>query len=393
MKSILKNLLILITGTFFLFSCHSNAKEAEAKETEVLPENIVELSADQFRVAGVAYGAIGNKNISSSLKVNGLITVAPKDLASVCAPLGGFVKKTDFVQGSPVKKGQVLAIMENQGFIELQQNYLESRSKLEYAEGEFNRHKELFKDDVYSAKNFQEVTANYKSLKTQVNAFAQKLSLIGIDASKLREDNITSVVSVISPISGYIKSVNINLGKFIGPEDVMFEIVNTSNLTIELTLFEKDITKVAIGQKLNFFLSSGTTPNYTAVITQAGKSIASDRTVKVYASVTGSSEKILPGMFVTAMIETASSPVPALPSDAIIRFDEKDFIFVFEREKEEKGKPFTEFRMVEVKKGVISKGFTEVILPEGFDTKTAKVVIKGAYNLMAAKKNAGEMAC
>lgn len=50
-------------------------------------------------------------------------------------------------------------------------------------------------------------------------------------------------------------------------------------------------------------------------------------------------------------------------------------------------------RMVEIKKGTMDNGYTEIILPEGFDPKTARVVIKGAYNLMAAKKNSGEMAC
>ncbi len=69
-------------------------------------------------------------------------------------------------------------------------------------------------------------------------------------------------------------------------------------------------------------------------------------------------------------------------------------IFLYlKREKEEAGKPFTEYKMIEVKKGVTSSGYTEIILPEGFDIKSAKVVIKGAYNLLSAKKNAGEMAC
>jgi len=53
----------------------------------------------------------------------------------------------------------------------------------------------------------------------------------------------------------------------------------------------------------------------------------------------------------------------------------------------------TEYRIFEVKKGVSSSGYTEITLPEGFDVNTAKVVIKGAYNLLSAKKNAGEMAC
>jgi cobalt-zinc-cadmium efflux system membrane fusion protein len=49
--------------------------------------------------------------------------------------------------------------------------------------------------------------------------------------------------------------------------------------------------------------------------------------------------------------------------------------------------------MVEINKGVTYDGYTEIVLPEGFDSKTAKVVIKGAYNLLSAKKNAGEMSC
>ena len=393
MNKIIRNILIILTGILILASCDSKPKEQVIKEVEILPENIVELNAEQFKVANVEFGTIESKMLSHTLKVNGLITVSPRDLASVCAPLGGFVKTTDFVQGSPVKKGQTLAVMENPGFIELQQNYLESKSRLEYAEGEYKRHKELFEDDVYSAKNLQEVTANYKSLKAQVNAIGQKLSLIGIDASKLKEDNISSTVTVNSPISGFVKAVNVNIGKFVAPNDVMFEIVNTANLTIELTLFEKDINKVVIGQKLSFALSNDEPVRYEAVITQAGKSISADRTVKVYATVSQPTDRILPGMFVNALLETATNPVAALPSEAIVQFDEKDYIFVFEREKQENGKPFTEFRIVEVKRGLTDRGFTEVILPEGFDTKKSRVVIRGAYNLMAAKKNAGDMAC
>jgi cobalt-zinc-cadmium efflux system membrane fusion protein len=77
----------------------------------------------------------------------------------------------------------------------------------------------------------------------------------------------------------------------------------------------------------------------------------------------------------------------------VVSFDDKDYIFVFEKEKEEDGKPFTEYRMIEVIKGVSGDGYIEIKLPEGFDISHAKIVIKGAYNLLSAKKNAGEMAC
>jgi cobalt-zinc-cadmium efflux system membrane fusion protein len=98
-------------------------------------------------------------------------------------------------------------------------------------------------------------------------------------------------------------------------------------------------------------------------------------------------------MYVNAIIEASSNKVTALPIEAVVSFDDKDYIFIFDKNKEEDGKPFAEYRMVEIQKGVSDGGFIEVILPENFDINSAKVVIKGAYNLLSAKKNAGEMAC
>jgi membrane fusion protein, heavy metal efflux system len=392
MKTLLITNLVIIS-CFFLFSCQSHPNENKTKEVEVLPENIVEMSSDQFKEADVRFDTIKQRDISSRLKVNGIITVLPQNMASVCAPLGGYIKSANLMQGSPVTKGQQLVTIENTEFIQLQQDYLESISRLEFVEGEYNRHKALFKEDVYSIQTLQEATANYKSLKTKINALAQRLALIGINASELRDDNISRSVSVTSPIDGFIKTVNINTGKYVTPNDILFEVVNTDDMIIELTVFEKDISKIVKGQKLNFAIPGEEQPLFEAVISQVGKTIENDKTVKVYAKITKSSGNALPGMYVTAWIEITRNNEAAVPSEAIVQFDEKDYIFVFELEKEEKGKPFTEFKIVNIKRGVTDGDFTHIILPENLNAKMLKVVIKGAYTLMAAKKNAGDMAC
>jgi cobalt-zinc-cadmium efflux system membrane fusion protein len=307
-------------------------------------------------------------------------------------PFGGFVKSTTLLPGNAVTKGQALAILENQEFVDVQQNYLEAKSKLEFAEAEYKRHAELFKEDIYSHQNLQQVTADYKSLKAQVYALEQKLALIGINPADLREDNISRSVAVVSPISGYVKAVNVNIGKFVAPTDVLFEIINSDKLYLELILFEKDADKVSAGQKIRFFINNET-EQHEAIIYQTGRSVNADKTYKVYATVTGTCKNVLPGMYVNAIIEVSTNQVAALPSEAIVSFDDKEYIFVFDKNKEENGKQISEYRMVQVHKGITDGGYTEIILPEGFDMKTAKVVIKGAYNLLSAKKNAGEMAC
>ncbi|MFZ4521970.1 MAG: efflux RND transporter periplasmic adaptor subunit [Bacteroidales bacterium] len=378
---------------FLLVSCTGGKKaNPETESEENLPPDIVELRDDQIKLAGIETGTIELRSLSGNLKVNGSVGVSPENLATVCMPFGGFVKSAMLMPGNAVKKGQTLAILENQDFVDVQQNYLEAKSSLEFAEAEFKRHTELYKEDVYSQQNLQKVTAEYKSLKAKVKALEQKLALIGINPANLHEDDISSSVAVVSPISGFVKSVNINIGKYVAPTDVLFEIVNSDKLYLELTLFEKDADKVTAGQRIRFFINNET-EQHDAVISQTGRSVSADKTYKVYATVTEQCKNLMPGMYVNATIEASANQVASLPSEAIVSFDDKDYIFVFSRNKEENGKQFTEYRMVEIQKGVTDNGFSEVRLPTGFDLKSSRVVIKGAYNLLSAKKNAGEMSC
>lgn len=391
-KHNIKLYIILSAIVITLSSCSNGKPSVEVKETEVLPEDIIELRDDQIKLANITTGAIEFRSLSGILKVSGIVAVAPQNLATVCMPMGGFVKSITLMPGNSVRKGQTLALLENQEFVDIQQNFLEARNKLEFSEAEYKRHTSLYKDDVYSEKNLQQVTADYKNLKAQVKALEQKLALIGIDPANLNEDNINRSIAVTSPISGFVKAINTNIGKFVAPTDVLFEIVNSDKLLLELTLFEKDADKVSAGQKIRFFINNET-EQHDAVIYQTGRSVNNDRTYTVNASVIGICKNILPGMYVNALIEASGKNVATLPSEAIVSFDDKDYIFAFVKNKEENGKPFTEYRMIEVHKGFTDSGYTEITLPEDFDTKTAKIVIKGAYNLLSAKKNAGEMSC
>lgn len=392
-KSYIKFWIVLLGILVSFVSCKSgNNAAGETKTAEVLPEDIVELREDQIKLAEIELGSVEMQSLGSVLKVNGTISVAPQNRATVCMPLGGFIKNTSLMPGNSVSKGQVLAVIDNQDFVDIQQSYLEAKNKLAFAEADFKRHTDLYKSDVYSEQNVQQVTVEYKNLKALVKSLEQKLILIGIIPDQLKEENISSTVNLVSPINGFLKAVNINIGKYVNPTEVLFEIVNNDKLFLELTLFEKDADKVIQGQKVKFFINNET-EIHEAVITQTGKSIGDDRTYLVYATVTSVCKNLLPGMYVNALISEADAKVTALPSDAVVSFDDKDYIFTYEKNKLEAGKPFTEYRMVEVKKGVSESGFTEVHLPDGFNINNVRVVTKGAYCLLSAKKNAGEMAC
>lgn len=394
MKTKTKLFLMMLLASIFMVSCGNKKETAEGHgEHEELPPNVVEMNEAQFKTAGIELGSVEQKVLSTQLRVNGVVSVTPQNLVSVSAIMGGYVKNTSLVQGSPVSKGQVIAVIENSEFIELQQNYLENKSKLEFAETEYNRQKDLYKENVNSAKTYQMATAEYKSLQSKVYALEQKLRLIGIDAKKLEFDKITGSIPVISPISGYVKTVNVNIGKFVNPTDIIAEIVNTQNMTLELTVFEKDIDRVNIGQQISFILPDKPDSKQTAVIYQVGKALNDDKTIRVYATIENQSRNLLPGMYVNATIDTKNDSVTALPNEAVLAFEDKNYIFIFSEKKKEGDKFVNLFQVIEVTKGVSENGYTEVIFPKDFNIEIGKIVIKGAYNLLSALKNAGDMAC
>jgi len=383
---------LIIIGCFAFSSCNSNKKVESEEQHENLPEDVVELREDQIKESGIELGSIEMRTISNRLKVNGEISSTPQDMASVTMPLGGRVKSTHLIPGSAVRKGQTLAIIENTDFIDIQQNYLETKSKLDYTATDYARQKELYHNDAASKKNLQLVTSEYRSLQIQKRALEEKLMLIGINPYRLNTNNITRSVALKSPISGYIKSVNVSIGKYVSSSDILFEIINLNKLFIKLTIFEKDIDKIKKGQTIQFYINDET-ESHQATVYQTAKSLDDDKTYKVYANIQDKCSNILPGMYVNAFIKSKGYKSTAMPENSIVSFDGKDYIFAFLRNKIEDKKNFVEYRMIQVKKGVTDNGYTEIQLPSDFDIQTQEVVVKGAYNLLSALKNTGEMSC
>jgi cobalt-zinc-cadmium efflux system membrane fusion protein len=354
------------------------AAEHAAEET-----NHVELTAAQYETAGVETGGFSVRKLSGTVAANGVIDIPPQNLVSISAPLGGFVRKSELLQGMKVQKGEVLAIIENPDFIPVQQDYLETRSKLEYAEQEYQRQSDLSKENVNAQKALQQSASDLKMLRARLAGLKERVRTAGVDLAGLEKGNITSTASIRSPISGSVTVVNVNLGKYVNPTDVMFEIVDTDHLHVELSVFEQDIPKVKLGQLVRFRVSNNPTQEDLAKVYLINQKINDDRTVRVHCHLEKEENGLLPQNFVKAIIETGANPVNALPDEAVVDFEGKSYVFV----KDPKGE--RSFDMVEITKGISENGFTEVKMPAG-SNESPQFVLKGAYALLSKLKNAEE---
>lgn len=359
----------------FITACGNN-KPAE-QTTAVDNETLIELSNEQLANANIGTGKLEQKNISSLLKVNGKIDVPPQNMVSISVPLGGYLKESKLLAGMHVSKGEVIAVMQDQQYIQLQQDYLTNKAQLSYIQNEYIRQKELNQSKASSDKVYQQAEADFITHKVTVKALAEKLKLIGINPDQLNENNISKSINIYSPINGYVSKVNVNIGKYTQPSEVLFELVNPSDIHLALTIFEKDLAKISVGQKLVAYTNNEPDKKHPCEIILIGQNLGNDRSAEVHCHFNDYDKTLLPGMYMNAEIETRNNKALVLPNEAIVRYEGKQYVFV------QKSK--NQFEMIPVKIGAIENNYTEILESENLSQQN--IVVKNAYTLLMKAKN------
>ncbi|MFN4247996.1 MAG: efflux RND transporter periplasmic adaptor subunit [Flavipsychrobacter sp.] len=377
----MKNI-ILITAAVALASCGGGNKPEAAKEQATVSETTVTLTDAQLKNAALEVGKAQMREIQSVIKVSGKIDVPPQNMVSVSFPLGGYLKSTKLLPGMHINKGDVIAVMEDQQYIQLQQDYLTAKARQEYLEAEYQRQQELNKSKASSDKVYQQAMAEYKSNRILISSLRQKLQLIGINADKLNESNISKSVSVHSPIDGFVSAVDVNIGKYVTPSDVLFELVNPTDIHLALTVYEKDMSKLYIGQKVLAFTNNNPDKKYPCEVILIGKDVSNERAVQVHCHFEAYDKTLVPGMYMNAELELQKENVLAVPEDAVVRYNNKQYIFVASGSKT--------YEMKEVVTGSTQNGFIAIADAKGIDLTNTNVVLKNAYTLLMKLKNAGE---
>jgi len=377
----MKSYFILILAFLLASSCGSNQQETAAPETETAVATSVSLDPEQLKNAGITLGKPELRPISATLKLNGSIDVPPQNMVSVSFPLGGYLKSSKLLPGMHVRKGETIAVMEDAQFIQIQQDYLLTKSKLGLAESEFQRQQGLNADKASSDKVFQQAKNEFETQKIMLRALEEKLRLIGLNPNELSESSLSRTVGVRSPINGYVSKVNVNIGKYTAPTDVLFELVNPEDIHLALTVFEKDVSKMAIGQKVLAYTSDNPSKKYPAEILLISKSLDENRSAEIHCHFEKyDAGNLVPGMFMNAEVDVKTEKALVVPEGAVVRWQNQNYVFV------DAGNG--SFNMVSVALGIAQNGQQQII-PEA-DLGDKNVVLQNAYTLLMKLKNSAE---
>jgi cobalt-zinc-cadmium efflux system membrane fusion protein len=363
--------------------------EAGGEDAHGEEEGVVVLSTQQIETIGLETRTLEKRNLGNNIKVTGRLELYPQDRANISPFVGGNVRSIKVIEGDEVRKGEVLAYLEHPDIISMQQEYQEKNDELVFLKQDFERKQTLYDKGVSSGKEFQMAQSKFRSTTSSVNGLKSKLRLLGIDPSKVEEGQIYSAIPISTPISGFVDEVMISLGDYVAPQSKMFTVSDNSELHLDLKVYEKDIPKVQVGQKIHFTVASKPDELLTAEVHSIGKTFEEDpKALHVHADIDNKNGDLLPGMYAEGRIVQGEKSGFAVPEEAIVKEGEQSFIFILD-ENEETETNKMKFKMIPVTVGITDLGFVEVNLPSEV-SKEAKVVINGAY-VLSSERIKGEL--
>lgn len=245
----------------------------------------------------------GATQVMPPVSFNGVIIMPPKKTSTLTLTMGGSVKDIYVFEGDYVKKGQVVATLKNPDFILLQQEYLTASAQAEYLEKEYQRQEKLSLQEAASQKKYQQSKADYMSMKSRLEAAEAQLSLLDVDTDDLKKGGLKTFLEIKAPISGYVTSMNINIGSYFGEGDAICQIIDKSEVMLLLTAYEKDLAHINTGDTVTFTVNGVEGETFEAEIISIDQTVNTEnRSINVYAKVKNSNKLFRPGMYVNAQL-------------------------------------------------------------------------------------------
>lgn len=359
-----------------IISCSSETKNTETNETNenTNTKNIIVLTKEQIKIAGIETGKIEKRKISETIQCSGTVEVPPQNIASVSPVMGGFINSLKYYPGNKVEKGAVIATLNHPNFINLQKQYIEAKSRMEYFQEEYKRQGELTVENAASIKNMQKAKADYLSSEAEYKSLKSQLKVMGVNLESIEKGDFLTEFKILSPISGTISQLEANKGKYVNPDECIYEIINDNQLNLCFNVFEKDISKVKNNQQITFSLLNDS-KKYNSKISRIGAKVNNEnRTVLVQGNFNNTNRELKLGMHILASIYINEHEVDAIPSEAIVKSDNKSFIFIKENET---------FKPIKIEPGIEQNNFTE-LKKLNKDILNSDIVVKGAYYLVSA---------
>lgn len=363
--------LSLLWAILILNSCAGDPVELQKISPKITE---LSLSRSQLKILQLKFSNLEKSELSIPIQANGMVEVPPQNKSYITCPYGGFIKSLNVLDGSVVKKGQILFKIQHPDILQIQQDYLELMGSMDYLEAEAARQKTMYSQEAASIKNYQQALANLNTAKAKKEGLLSKLNLANVEVAILDKGKIQAQQAIIAPFDGVVTKILANVGAYAAPTENLLEIIDLKHAHAEVLVYEKYLNSIKMGQKVKLtFVNNSQIMDASVFL--IGREISKDRTVRLHCHFEGSHENLTPGAYFKAEIRADPKLYNIVPAEAIVSLGNKSAVFV----RTEKGtfKPYYIKVLREFDQKAAIEFLNEKLKPMD------QVVVKGVFELLS----------
>ncbi|MFQ5715456.1 MAG: efflux RND transporter periplasmic adaptor subunit [Candidatus Scalinduaceae bacterium] len=331
-------ILTVLTLLFFLCSCKKSAKEITGTEEhehngEHAEEQRVQISPQEMKEFGIEVAEASPGKLHVDLRLPGEVAYDPDRVVHIVPRVPGIVVKVHKKIGDKVRKGDVLAVIESREFASAKASYLAAIETVSLAEATYDREKKLWDKNISSEREYLDAQTKLAEARIRLHKTQHQLMALGFSEGYVKglkhgsED--LARFEITSPFSGTIVEKHITLGEKVNDENPVFTVANLSTVWVYLTVYQKDLESVRIGQPVTIReqQSQHSAKSRIDYITPFVEE--STRTATARIILNNSEGDWHPGSFVTGEVIVDEFEVEiAVPRTTLLSVQDKNVIFV-----------------------------------------------------------------
>jgi membrane fusion protein, heavy metal efflux system len=315
-----------------------------------------------------------------SLRVPASVSVDETRVARIGASVTGRITELKAIVGQSVVKGQTLAMLNSTELSTAQLSFLKAFSSKQLAQRAADRAHQLFDADVIGLAELQRRQTELSQAEADLSASHDQLKVLGMSEAgihKLEQSRtVNSQSFVVASISGMVIERTVAQGQVVQPADAVFTVADLSRLWVQAEVPEKQSDLVKVGDVVRVSIPALDNRTIDGKLVFVSSTVNPEtRTVSVRTELANTDRSIRPAMLAVMMIQDRPTPRPVVPMNAVVRQDNKEFVFV--------RTAANTFRLVLVGLGVESNGLRPVL--EGLKGGD-EIVIDGAFHLENERK-------
>ncbi|HEY7210615.1 MAG TPA: efflux RND transporter periplasmic adaptor subunit [Bryobacteraceae bacterium] len=320
------------------------------------------------------------QDVARSLHAAARIEADAHRVGRVSSPVTGRITEVFAHEGDFVKHWQALATLSSTELSNTQLAYLEAYSRRQLAERAVERADLLLKADVIGAAELQRRKAELQEKIEEVSAARAQLHVLGMSdetIAKLKATReVTSVSHIVASVTGTVIEHKAVPGQVVAPAETVYVIADLSQVWLIADIPEESSGDLHAGKAVVAEIAAFPGEKVRGKLSYVSPTVNPEtRTVRIRMNVPNPRYRYKPDMLATVALEDVPQKQIVLPEQAVVREDNKDYVFV-------QTEPST-YSLREVVLGADLEN--QSVITSGLDPGE-RVVIAGAFHLNNERK-------